>query len=250
MRSAYPECNRVVWVGDMPHQQDPEETLPMFTRPAPRSVPRPRLRARRSLGLVAGAAVLTLAACGGGDDEGASESAAPAEESVAADSATAATESAESPAAPVAAAGEELDAGYGAKGPWTAAQLCTLNDLTTMGALFPGVEVVERTGIDDPDWARCEWADVSFEPIDSAGDLFGINQRAHGGETLSDAFESIDVPGADQAVFAETLDNDRMSVVLATVGDQILEIEFAKDALGARDVATLIATTWASFQAL
>lgn len=235
----------------------------MSTRPAPRSVPRSRPRAVRSLGLAAGAAVLTLSACGGGDDEGAAEPAAPAEQSVTVDSApaaetvsTAAPAEAESEtAAPDAAAapvvaGEELDSGYGAKGPWTAAQLCTLNDLMTMGAMAPGVEIVERTGIDEPDWARCEWADASIDALDPAGTLFGISQRAHGGEALSDSFEPIEVPGADQAVFAETLDDERMSVVLTTVGDQILEIEFAKDALGARDVATLIATTWASFQAL
>ena len=104
------------------------------------------------------------------------------------------------------------------------------------------------TGIDEPDWSRCAWDDASIDPLDPASTLFGVDQRDHQGQTFDDSFETIDVPGADQAVFAETFDSDTMSVVLVAVGDQQLSLEFVKDTVGAREVAELVATTWVAMQ--
>lgn len=146
------------------------------------------------------------------------------------------------------AGGQEQDAGFGGDGHWTAAQLCSLADLATMGALFPGIEMVERTGIDEPDWSRCEWADATISRLSPRSDLFGVSQRDYDGHEFGDFWERFEVPGADQALFVETLDSDVTSVINVTVGDQQLEVTFVKDTAGAREVAELIATTWATTQ--
>lgn len=188
---------------------------------------------------VALALSLVFSACGGGDEEGADE---PAEEDAGGEAAGTASGDE--------GGGEgEQDAGFGGDGHWTAAQLCSLADLAMMGALFPGVEVVESTGIDDPDWSHCSWKDAGIDQYDPASKLFGVSNTDHAGQQFSDSFEPLDIPGTDQAVFAEDLGDPLTSSVLVAVGDQQLTVDFAKSASGAREVAEVIATTWATLQA-
>lgn len=223
----------------------------MHPRPRPLDdLARPRtLRAVVAIGLVL---PLALGACGGDDgssDERPSENrTSDANDDSNDDSNADANDDSSDDSNDAGSSGGEQDAGFGGAGHWSAAQLCTLTDLATMGALFPGVDVVESTGIDEPDWSRCAWDDASIDPLDPASTLFGVDQRDHQGQTFSDSFETIDVPGADQAVFAETFDSDTMSVVLVAVGDQQLSVEFVKDTVGAREVAELVATTWVAMQ--
>lgn len=199
----------------------PRSLVPASPAAAPASRRRPRL-----LVLVGLTVPLVLAACGGEDEEAAGEEAV----------------------AVTAAAPVEQDAGFGAAGHWTAAQLCTLSDLETMRTLYPGIDVVESTGLDEADSAVCLWDDVSIDPLDPESTLFSVAQRPHDGSTFCDCFESFELSGADQAVFAEELYTDRMSGVLVAVGDQSLAVEFVKGTTGAREVAELIAGLWISMQ--
>lgn len=226
---------------------------------APRHLASTRTSTRRFTRALAafGLAIpLALAACGGGDggDEDASEAATVETDAAGADDDSTADTTADDMAAGAAdtgsgTAGVEQDGGYGGAGHWSAAQLCTLNDLMTMGALFPGVEIVESTGIDDPDHSACLWDNAAIDPLDPASTLFTISQTPHTGITFDDSFETLDIPGADQAVFGETLYTDSESGMLIAVGDQLLTIEYVKGTAGAREVAELIATLWVSMQA-
>lgn len=219
-----------------------------------------RRRMTRSLAAIGLALPLALAACGGGDDDSAADNATAVETDAAeaADTEAAETEAADTEAAASDGAGAdtgmsdagEQDAGFGGAGHWTAGQLCTLTDLMTMGAMFPGVEVIESPGLDEADSSVCNWDDAAIDPLDPASTLFTIGQTLHNGDTFSDSFERIDIPGADQAVFAEELYTDRMSGVLVAVGDRVLSVEFVKDAAGGREVAELVASVWVSMQTI
>ena len=57
------------------------------------------------------------------------------------------------------------DATPGGVGHWSALELCSLSDPDAVGALFPGTDVVEATGIDDPDWSACTWKDPDADPL-------------------------------------------------------------------------------------
>jgi hypothetical protein len=190
-----------------------------------------RPRSFRACGL---ALVLAVGGCGS-DDQGAAQDSGTTSE------ATATVGSAADEAG-------EQDAGLGGAGHWTAGQLCALNDLASMSVLHPGVEVIEETGLDEADSAVCLWSDRAFDPIDSAGRLFIVSQMLHDGATFSDSFETIDVAGAEQAVFAETLYSERLSAVLVAVGDRSLSVEFVQGTDGGRELAELVASVWASMQ--
>jgi hypothetical protein len=204
-------------------------------------------RFTRALAAFGLAIPLALAACGGGDggDEEASDAA-----TVETDAGDAAGAADAADAAGSAAAGGEQDAGFGGAGHWTAGQLCTLTDLMTMGALFPGVEVIETPGLDEVDSSVCNWDDASVDPLDPASTLFTVSQQLHNGDTFCDCFDTIEIPGSDQAVFADELYTDTMSGVLVAIGDRSLAVEYVKGTTGAREVAELIATVWVSMQAI
>jgi len=170
----------------------------------------------RKLGIVAGALTLFLAACGGGDDEPA-------------------------------------DAGSGASlggvGHWTAAELCALSDTATVGAMFPGVEVAERAVVDSDSLSQCGWGDASVQWGTRDHELVGVRNGDHAGQQFGSPYEPIDVAGADPAVFAlQNPADEGKSTLIAVVGDQRLTIDFNGDAVGGREVAASIATTWAAAQ--
>ena len=133
----------------------------------------------------------------------------------------------------------------GGKGHWSAAQLCSLTDETAVGALFTGVDIEESPGIDDADWSACVWKDADGGAV--SPNLFTINNRDHDGAEFADSFEPLDLPGANQSVFAENFGGT--SAVLATVGDQLLEVDFEPGTVGGRELAVAIAQAWMATQA-
>jgi hypothetical protein len=90
----------------------------------------------------------------------------------------------------------------------------------------------------------CTWKDKETGPVGPA--LFTANAANHNGDAFSDSFETLDIPGADQAVYTDSFGGD--SAVLATVGGHIIRITFVPGTPGGREVAELMATTWVILQ--
>ena len=188
----------------------------MQTRLTPTAMSRPsrRAAARRVAAAALATAGLLLTACGGDDSSGGAK---------------------------------EADGGLGSKGHWSAAQLCSLAAVSDVTTIFPGVNVEEAAGIDDPDWSACLWTDKDKDILDPTGTLLTVSNRSHDGTPFSDSFEQLSIAGADQAVFVE--DFGGPSAILVAVGDQVLDLSYPKGASGARELAERIATQWVGLQA-
>lgn len=206
----------------------------------------------RWLILLAVTCALAMTACGGdGDTDTVSDTGAVSATGTASDTSTAAdTSTASDTGVAAVSGGEEADEGFGGDGHWTAGQLCTLADVATVSAMFSGVEVVERIVVDDATLSQCGWGDASIQWGTRAHQLLGVQSSDHRDQQLVDTvYKPIDVPGADPAAFAErTPGDERKSTLIAVVGDERLTVIFNADAAGGRDVAVLIATTWAAMQ--
>ena len=132
----------------------------------------------------------------------------------------------------------------GGVGHWTAAQVCSLSDEAAVGALYPGVKIEENPGIDDADWSACVWQDEEGDAF--SPNLFTVGNRNHDGAPFSDSFELLNLPGATQSVYAESFGG--VSAVLATVGDQLIEVDFVLDTPGGRELAVAVAQAWVATQ--
>jgi len=132
----------------------------------------------------------------------------------------------------------------GGVGHWTADQLCSLTDEAAVGALFPGVKIRERAGIDDADWSACVWKDADGGPLDLS--LFTVSNRDHDGGEFSDSFEPLNLLGAEQSVYVE--DFAGVSAVLVAIGGQLLDISFELGTAGGRGLAVAIAEAWIATQ--
>ncbi len=163
--------------------------------------------------VAAAAAGLTLAACGGDDTGGASSEVGTP----------------------------------GAAGHWSAAQLCSLATLGEVKAIFPDTTIAEEPGIDDPDWSACIWRNTAVDLLDPASSLLTASHDPYDGSEFSESFERITVLGADQALY--TPDFGGEPVVIVTVADQRLMIDFPADTPGARELAETMASMWATLQA-
>jgi hypothetical protein len=135
----------------------------------------------------------------------------------------------------------------GGVGHWSALELCSLSDPEAVAQLFPGKNIVEATGLDDPDWSVCLYNDTDADPLAPESTLLTISTNDWDGTEFADSATPLDLEGAEQSVLFDNFDGSDANVLVA-VGDVSLSVTYDIGTDGGAELGEQIATTWLKAQ--